>query len=184
MFYRPGLDPHGLAHNPFKALVAPRPIGWISTLDADGRPNLAPYSFFNAIAEAPPMVAYGNTGEKLGSLGRKDTLANIRATGAFVVNIVPLALKDAMNTSSAPLPPGERRVRPRRPDPRSVAPGRPAPRRRPPGRRRRQPVRLPEERAQDHALRVHAERRGHRQYRPDLVVISFDTKGLAGRFAG
>ena len=45
MFYRPGLDPHGLPHNPFKALVAPRPIGWISSLDAEGRPNLAPYSF-------------------------------------------------------------------------------------------------------------------------------------------
>jgi flavin reductase (DIM6/NTAB) family NADH-FMN oxidoreductase RutF len=105
MFFRPGLDPHGLAHNPFKALVAPRPIGWISTLDAEGRANLAPYSFFNAIADTPPMVAYGSNGEKLGKRGRKDTLANIRATGEFVVNIVPFALRDAMNASSAPLPP-------------------------------------------------------------------------------
>jgi flavin reductase (DIM6/NTAB) family NADH-FMN oxidoreductase RutF len=105
MFFRPGLDPHGLAHNPFKALVAPRPIGWISTLDAQGRANLAPYSFFNAIADTPPMVAYGSNGEKLGKRGRKDTLANIRDTGEFVVNIVPFALRHAMNASSAPLPP-------------------------------------------------------------------------------
>ena len=69
MFYRPGLDGHGLAHDPFKALVAPRPIGWISSLDADGRANLAPYSFFNAVAEAPPMVAYASNGEKTGAAG-------------------------------------------------------------------------------------------------------------------
>ncbi len=104
MFYRPGLDPHGLPHNPFKALVAPRPIGWISTLDAGGRPNLAPYSFFNAIADDPPMVAYANNGAKSGRAEGKDTLANIRATGEFVANIVPFALKDAMNATSGPYP--------------------------------------------------------------------------------
>ncbi len=104
MFYRPGLDGHGLAHNPFKALIAPRPIGWLSTLDPSGRPNLAPYSFFNAIADTPPMVLYSNTGEKDGGAGRKDTLANIRATGEFVHNVVPLALKDAMNLTSGPWP--------------------------------------------------------------------------------
>ena len=103
MFYRPGLDPHGLPHNPFKALVAPRPIGWISTLDAEGRRNLAPYSFFNAFSDTPPMVGYASTGAKA-SGERKDTLANIRATGEFVVNIVSYALRDAMNASSAPLP--------------------------------------------------------------------------------
>jgi flavin reductase (DIM6/NTAB) family NADH-FMN oxidoreductase RutF len=104
MFYRPGLDPHGLAHNPFKALVAPRPIGWISSLDAAGRPNLAPYSFFNAIADTPPMVMYASTGRKTGLDEGKDTVANIRATGEFVVNVVPCALRDAMNASSASLP--------------------------------------------------------------------------------
>lgn len=103
MFYRPGLDPHGLPHDPFKALVAPRPIGWISSLDADGRANLAPYSFFNAVADRPPMVMYSSTGAKVGRTGGKDTLANIRATGEFVVNIVPLALRDAMNATSGSL---------------------------------------------------------------------------------
>lgn len=105
MFYRPGLDPHGLAHNPFKALVAPRPIGWISTRDAEGRPNLAPYSFFNAVADAPPLVMYASAGRKAGGAG-KDTLANIRATGEFVVNVVAYALREAMNATSASLPAG------------------------------------------------------------------------------
>lgn len=104
MFYRPGLEPHGLPHNPFKALIAPRPIGWISTLDAEGRANLAPYSFFNAIADTPPMVMYSSTGPKPGSPERKDTAANIRATGEFVVNIVSYALRDAMNLSSGGYP--------------------------------------------------------------------------------
>lgn len=106
MFYRPGLDPHGLAHNPFKALVSPRPIGWISTLDADDRVNLAPYSFFNAIADDPPMVMYSSNGRKTGLDEGKDTVANIRATGAFVANIVSYALRDAMNASSGPYPAG------------------------------------------------------------------------------
>lgn len=104
MFYRPQTEPHGLAHNPFKALVAPRPIGWMSSLDAEGRANLAPFSFFNAVADTPPMVMYSSTGRKLGRDESKDTLANIRATGEFVANIVPLSLQDAMNLSSAALP--------------------------------------------------------------------------------
>jgi flavin reductase (DIM6/NTAB) family NADH-FMN oxidoreductase RutF len=107
MFYRPGLDPHGLPHNPFKALVAPRPIGWISTRDAEGSINLAPYSFFNAIADTPPMVMYSSTGRKIGLDEGKDTVANIRATGEFVVNIVSFALRDAMNASSGNYPAGE-----------------------------------------------------------------------------
>ena len=107
MFYRPGLDPHGLAHNPFKALVAPRPIGWISSRDAMGRVNLAPYSFFNAIADDPPMVMYSSTGRKIGLDEGKDTVANIRATGEFVANIVSYALRDAMNASSGHYPAGE-----------------------------------------------------------------------------
>lgn len=106
MFYRPGRDPHGLAHNPFKALVAPRPIGWISSLDAEGRVNLAPYSFFNAVADTPPMVMYSSTGRKPSADG-KDTVANIRATAEFVCNIVPYALRDAMNASSGFYPAGE-----------------------------------------------------------------------------
>lgn len=100
MFYRPSLDHHGLPHNPFKALVSPRPIGWISTLSPEGLPNLAPYSFFNAIADTPPMVAYASTG------ATKDTVTNIRATEEFVVNIVSMELRDAMNASSATLPRG------------------------------------------------------------------------------
>ncbi|MFD2500142.1 flavin reductase family protein [Rhizorhabdus histidinilytica] len=72
-FYRPE-DGHGLPHDPFKAIVAPRPIGWISTVDAEGRPNLAPYSFFNALSSRPPILGFA-------SEGRKDTLANIEATG-------------------------------------------------------------------------------------------------------
>lgn len=99
MFYRPGLDSHGLVHNPFKALVSPRPIGWISTLDTEGRANLAPYSFFNGVADSPPMVVYSNTGRKADGSG-KDSLANIRETGEFVANIVPFALREAMNTTS------------------------------------------------------------------------------------
>ncbi len=107
MFFRPGVDPHGLAHNPFKALVAPRPIGWISTQDGAGRVNLAPYSFFNAIADDPPMVMYASTGRKIGLDEGKDTVANIRETGEFVANIVSHALRDAMNVSSGHYPAGE-----------------------------------------------------------------------------
>lgn len=107
MFFRPGVDPHGLAHNPFKALVAPRPIGWISTRDGAGRVNLAPYSFFNAIADDPPMVMYASTGRKIGLDEGKDTVANIRETGEFVANIVSHALRDAMNVSSGHYPADE-----------------------------------------------------------------------------
>lgn len=108
MFYQPGVAGHGLAHNPFKALIAPRPIGWISTLDTAGHANLAPFSFFNAIADEPPMVIYSSTGTKPGREGeRKDTAANIRETGEFVCNIVSYALRDAMNVTSAGLAAGE-----------------------------------------------------------------------------
>ncbi|MXU66862.1 flavin reductase family protein [Oceanomicrobium pacificus] len=100
MFYRSDTGDHGLPHNPFKAIVAPRPIGWISTLDADGNANLAPYSFFNAVADTPPMIMYSSTGEKVGIGGVKDTIANLRETGEFTVSIVSYALRDAMNKSS------------------------------------------------------------------------------------
>lgn len=104
MFYRPGIDDHGLPHNPFKAIVAPRPIGWISTLDGQGRANLAPYSFFNGVGDDPPMVMFSTTGHKVGIDGEKDTITNIRETGEFCHSVVPLALKDQMNLSSGHYP--------------------------------------------------------------------------------
>ena len=90
---------HRLPHDPFKAIVAPRPIGWISTVDTLGRPNLAPYSFFNAVCESPPIVAFSSS-------GRKDTQANIEATGEFVVNLTTRELAEAVSISSAAVPAG------------------------------------------------------------------------------
>ncbi|MEH3146816.1 MAG: flavin reductase family protein [Methylobacterium frigidaeris] len=89
-----------LPHNPFKALVAPRPIGWVSAMAKDGRLNLSPYSFFNGVADNPEMVAFS-------SFGRKDALAFAEEGGEFVCSFATLALKDEMNLSSAPLPRGE-----------------------------------------------------------------------------
>lgn len=97
MFYRP-TDGHDLPHNPFSAIVAPRPIGWISTRSADGIDNLAPYSFFNAIAYTPPQVMFAS-----GSL--KDSVANARDTGFFCANIVGADMAEVMNLSSETLPP-------------------------------------------------------------------------------
>jgi flavin reductase (DIM6/NTAB) family NADH-FMN oxidoreductase RutF len=103
MFYRPA-DGHGLPHNPFNAIVTPRPIGWISSRSAEGVNNLAPYSFFNAVAYTPPQVMFASTGAKDDQDGTKDSVANIRDTGVFCVNVVSYALRDAMNASSAALP--------------------------------------------------------------------------------
>ncbi|SIO37816.1 NADH-FMN oxidoreductase RutF, flavin reductase (DIM6/NTAB) family [Rhodovulum sp. ES.010] len=103
MFYRPE-DGHGLPHNPFNAIVTPRPIGWIATRGADGADNLAPYSFFNAVAYVPPQVMFASTSAKPDREGTKDSVANIRETGVFCVNIVPFALKDAMNATSGAFP--------------------------------------------------------------------------------
>jgi flavin reductase (DIM6/NTAB) family NADH-FMN oxidoreductase RutF len=97
-FYEPR-NGHGLAHDPFKAIVAPRPIGWISSIDPDGRVNLAPYSFFNAFCEAPPIVGFS-------SGGRKDSQRNVEATGEFVCNLVASKHARAMNLTSAPFPHG------------------------------------------------------------------------------
>lgn len=102
MFYKPE-DGHGLPHNPFNAIVTPRPIGWISTRAADGTRNLAPYSFFNAVAYVPPQVMFSSTGAKPDQPGTKDSVANIAETGVFCVNIVEYAMRDAMNVSSAGL---------------------------------------------------------------------------------
>ena len=103
MFYRPA-DGHGLPHNPFKAVVSPRPIAWISTRGTAGVDNLSPYSFFNAMSDQPPQVVFGSNGGKPDRDGAKDSLANIRDTGVFCINIVEFAARDAMNTSSAALP--------------------------------------------------------------------------------
>ncbi|THH37264.1 flavin reductase family protein [Aliishimia ponticola] len=105
MFYRPA-DGHGLPHNPFNAIVTPRPIGWISTKGADGIANLAPYSFFNAVAYVPPQVMFASTSAKDDQDGTKDSVANIRATGVFCVNIVEAAAQNAMNVTSATFPAG------------------------------------------------------------------------------
>jgi flavin reductase (DIM6/NTAB) family NADH-FMN oxidoreductase RutF len=98
MFYQPK-DGHGLPHNPFTAIVAPRPIAWISTRGAQGD-NLAPYSFFNAVAYSPPQIMFAST-------GIKDTVRNIRETGVFAVNITASALFAAMSETSAALPHGQ-----------------------------------------------------------------------------
>ncbi|MEY4871178.1 MAG: hypothetical protein RLZZ563_508 [Pseudomonadota bacterium] len=92
MFYRPK-DGHGLPHNPFNAIVSPRPIGWISTRGPAGD-NLAPYSFFNAAAYVPPQITFASNGVK-------DSVTNIRATGVFAANIVAEAMFAAMSETSA-----------------------------------------------------------------------------------
>jgi flavin reductase (DIM6/NTAB) family NADH-FMN oxidoreductase RutF len=96
-FYEPRHG-HGLPHDPFNAIVGPRPIGWISTRGSGGGLNLAPYSFFNAFNYVPPIVGFS-------SIGAKDTLRNARDTGEFVWNLVTRPLADAMNASCASVPP-------------------------------------------------------------------------------
>jgi flavin reductase (DIM6/NTAB) family NADH-FMN oxidoreductase RutF len=96
MFYKPE-DGHGLRYNPFKAVVSPRPIGWISTRAGHGD-NLAPYSFFNAITDAPPQVMFAG--------GMKDSIANVADSGVFAVNIVEEAMFKTMSDTSAHLPRG------------------------------------------------------------------------------
>ena len=96
-FYRPA-EGHGLRHDPFNAIVGPRPIGWISSQDGQGRRNLAPYSFFNAFNYVPPIVGFA-------SIGAKDTLRNVRETGEFGWNLATRALAERMNQSCAAVPP-------------------------------------------------------------------------------
>ena len=102
MFYQPK-NGHGLPHNPFNAIVSPRPIGWISTRSIDGHDNLAPYSFFNAVAYEPPQIMFASTSAKPDRDGTKDSVSHIRETGVFAVNIVGFDHKDTMNQTSAPL---------------------------------------------------------------------------------
>jgi flavin reductase (DIM6/NTAB) family NADH-FMN oxidoreductase RutF len=99
MFYERDPKAHGLRHDPFKALVAPRPIGWISAMSARGEVNLSPYSFFNAFADNPNIVAFSSN-------GRKDALTFIEETGEFVCNLATFDLREAVNDTSAPLPRG------------------------------------------------------------------------------
>ncbi len=100
MFYRPE-EGHNLPHNPFSAIISPRPIGWISTRDKAGHDNLAPYSFFNAVAYEPPQVMFASTSNKADRHMGKDSVANIDETGVFCVNIVEFAAREAMNATSA-----------------------------------------------------------------------------------
>ncbi|WP_296423546.1 flavin reductase family protein [Yoonia sp.] len=101
MFYEPK-NGHGLPHNPFNAVISPRPIGWIATRGSDGHDNLAPYSFFNAVAYVPPQVMFASTSAKPDRDNTKDSVANIRDTGVFAVNVVAYAMRDAMNQTSGP----------------------------------------------------------------------------------
>ena len=107
MFYTTELNDHGLKYNPFKAIVAPRPIAWISTIDKEGRSNLAPYSFFNGMQDSPPIIGFGSGPSKIGIDEPKDSLSNIEATGNFCVSIVSEALKNQMNISSGHFPHNE-----------------------------------------------------------------------------
>ena len=102
MFIDPAqtLRPPPLAHSPFKALVVPRPIGWISTRGRNGAVNLAPYSFFNAISEDPPCVLFCAGGQHRDG-GLKDSLKNAEETGEFVYNLVTADLAQAMNRTAA-----------------------------------------------------------------------------------
>ena len=95
-FYEPRLG-HGLPHDPFNAIVGPRPIGWISTRAPDGSLNLAPYSFFSAFNYVPPIIGFA-------SIGAKDTLRNIEATGEFGWSLATHPLAEAMNQTSASVP--------------------------------------------------------------------------------
>lgn len=98
MFYEPEKNDHGLPHNPFKALVIPRPIGWITTLDRDGRINLAPYSYFNACSTTPPVVLFSSEPRPH---PLKDSQRNAEETGEFVINLATWELREAMNVTSA-----------------------------------------------------------------------------------
>jgi flavin reductase (DIM6/NTAB) family NADH-FMN oxidoreductase RutF len=101
IFYEPhDRDRALLPHDPFKALVTPRPIGWVSTIGAGGHINLAPYSFFNAIGEGPPMLAFSSS-------GRKDSATFAGEVEEFVWNLATWDLREAMNETSAMLPRGE-----------------------------------------------------------------------------
>jgi flavin reductase (DIM6/NTAB) family NADH-FMN oxidoreductase RutF len=99
MFYATDRNDHGLPHDPFKAIVAPRPIGWITSRSANGEVNLAPYSFFNGVSTRPPVVCFA-------SEGRKDSVTFIEETREFVCSLATYDLRLAVNETSAPYPRG------------------------------------------------------------------------------
>ena len=99
MFYEPSQG-HGLPHNPFNAIITPRPIGWISTRSSDASDNLAPYSFFNGVAYTPPQVMFASTARKPDRVDGKDSTSNALETGVFCVNIVAYRMRDAMNITA------------------------------------------------------------------------------------
>ncbi|HWK85918.1 MAG TPA: flavin reductase family protein [Xanthobacteraceae bacterium] len=99
MFYEPAKRDHGLPHDPFKAIVTPRPIGWITTMSGKGAVNLAPYSFFNGVSSRPPVVMFS-------SEGHKDSVTNARETGEFVCNLATWDLREQMNATSGTFPHG------------------------------------------------------------------------------
>ncbi len=104
MYYEPGVTSHGLPFDPFKSCVVPRPIGWISTVDAQGRHNLAPYSQFQNVTFNPPIVMFSANQDTTGN--RKDSVHNAEQTGEFVWNMATYALRDAVNISAEELPHG------------------------------------------------------------------------------
>ncbi|MDL2407323.1 flavin reductase family protein [Rhizobium calliandrae] len=99
MFYTTDTNRHGLAYDPFKAIVAPRPIGWIGSKGIDGSLNLSPYSFFNAVSDRPKLVMFS-------SMGRKDSVRNVEETNVFTANLVSRNLLEKMNHSSIAVPYG------------------------------------------------------------------------------
>ena len=106
MFYEPPKDDHGLPLNPFSACIVPRPIGWVSTVDKDGRPNLAPFSFFNGVGYTPPTVMFSPNGRDLDG-GLSHSLLNVQETKEFVVNIATFDLRYSVNLTSRQLKRGE-----------------------------------------------------------------------------
>lgn len=104
MFYEPHKKNHGLPKNPFNSLIAPRPIGWISSVDGNGNRNLAPYSFFNAVSYQPPTVMFAG-GARSAEDNMKDSVRNIESTGEFVCNLSTWDTRDQMNQSSASVSP-------------------------------------------------------------------------------
>ena len=105
MFYEPNKNDHGLRYNPFKSTVIPRPIGWISTLDRNGRTNLAPFSQFNNIGYDPPYVMFSG-GTDVRGHGRKDSVVNAIESGEFVCNMATWDLREAVNTTASAVEPG------------------------------------------------------------------------------
>ena len=105
MFYEPLKTTHGLAHDPFKSCVVPRPIGWISTISRNGLHNLAPYSQFQNLTFDPPYVMFSANQNTEGK--RKDTVVNIETTGEFVHNMATYDLREAVNKSAQEVPPEE-----------------------------------------------------------------------------